>query len=298
MATTKKETCNLAISEIGNELAQISDFDTDTGKVARQCRLHYQPTLDELLRMHVWGCSRSREDLIATVPSITSSDGDTFSYDSTLNGKGDFRNVADDKSCRWTGSQWEYGTWVASVFVATFTNSSTDSVPPETGWEAVTTGTLSLTNNYDFGWSRAYLLPTDCIRPMYLTNSDNTNRFYKINIDWTVEGRTILTSYDEAFLLYIAEPAIADMDSLFVQAFYTLLASKLATPVAGDRDLKRELLTEFTTLIMPEARRVNSFEGHESPSTDSEWLEATYSSNSLNGFGGTFNENSDGSIKW
>jgi hypothetical protein len=281
MASTKTDICNLALSEIGNEAVQITDFDTDTGKAARQCRLHYQDTLEELLRMHTWGCSKKRTQPIATVPSITSSDGDTFTDNlTTINGRAEFRNGADDKAIRWnsTSEEWEYGTWSDPTFTATFTVANDNPVPPETGWVPVAAGSLELTHNYDFGWDRAFRLPTDCIRPVFLTNTERSYRFYKVNVDWTVEQRVILSNFDEVFLMYLIEPPIATMDSLFIQAFYTLLASKLATPVAGDRGLKRELLEEFMNVIMPEARRVNGFEGAETPEVDSEWLEATNTS--------------------
>jgi hypothetical protein len=203
MALTKTDICNLALSEIGNERVQISDFDTDTDKIARQCRLHYQRSLDELIRMHTWNCCKGRDKLVPV-------------------------DVSDD-------------------------------------------------DNY-FGWSFASPFPTGCIRPVYITNSDSVWRAVKDWTEWGVQGSEILTNYEDVWLQYIKEPAIADMDSLFLKAFYTLLASALAMPITGKREIKRELYDEFLNVIMPEARRVNSFEGYEQPMSDSEWLEATYTS--------------------
>jgi hypothetical protein len=54
-------------------------------------------------------------------------------------------------------------------------------------------------------------------------------------------------------------------------------------PITGKREIKRELYDEFLNVIMPEARRVNSFEGYEYPMADSEWMEANYISPSLLG---------------
>jgi hypothetical protein len=85
------------------------------------------------------------------------------------------------------------------------------------------------------------------------------------------------------------------MDSLFVRAFYTLLESKLAVPVAGDRDARVAALAEFEKVILPEARRVDGFEGDEQAVIDSDWIEATYSTSGFDNFY-SFTENSDGSI--
>ena len=68
------------------------------------------------------------------------------------------------------------------------------------------------------------------------------------------------------------------MDSLFAQAFITLLASRMCTSITGDRSLSLNLLEEFNRVIMPEARRVNGTERLDPPTVDSEWLEATYTS--------------------
>ena len=70
------------------------------------------------------------------------------------------------------------------------------------------------------------------------------------------------------------------MDALFAEVFYTMLAGKLAVPVAGNQDLKDSLVQEFYGVILPEARRVNGFEQNNYAVNDSEWLEATYTTTS------------------
>lgn len=221
MALTKTQICNMALSKIGNERAQLTDFDTDTGKIKDQCALHYQQTLHELIRMHSFNCTKERIKL---------------------------------------------------------TN----------------TGNAPL-----FAWEQEFNLPSDCIRPIYLTNTTETERFLKPQIEWSVEERLILTNYEDVYLLYIKEPAPEDMDSLFAQAFYTLLASKLAKPIAGKEQLGMMIYQDFLNVVMPEARRVNAFEGKDSPVVDSDWLEATYTSPS--GLGSSwppFAQSSYGSFPW
>ena len=102
----------------------------------------------------------------------------------------------------------------------------------------------------------------------------------KPRVDWIIENNVILTNESKAFLCYDGVPEPTAMDSLFAQAFITLLAARLAVPVTGDRSLSLSLMEEFNRVIMPEARRVNGTERLDPPTIDSEWLESTYTSNS------------------
>jgi len=198
----------MALSKIGNERSQLTDFDTDTGKIKDQCALHYEQTLHEVIRTHTWNCCKERAKLVSTGNTPT------------------------------------------------------------------------------FGWSYEFTIPSDCIRSMFLTNTDDTGRMLKTNIEWAVDGTVIVSNHSEVWLLYIKEPTPEAMDPLFAQAFYTLLASKLSIPIGnsqGGYQLHQQLLNEYLNVIMPEARRVNGFEGKENPVVDSDWLEATYTSPSLVG---------------
>jgi hypothetical protein len=58
------------------------------------------------------------------------------------------------------------------------------------------------------------------------------------------------------------------------------LAAKLAYPLTENRVLTNDLIQELEQVVLPDARRVNSFEGREAPVIDSEWLEATYAGGS------------------
>jgi len=297
----------MALSRIGNEGVQITDFDTDTGKSARQCRLHYQPTLDEIVRVHTWNCSKSRIKLSvqSVIISGTSySDGTieflSFSngfpkFQTDLSGTGNqFVTISNDGAGTWTIRDTDIGTF------DTWTIASTSYQPPLTGWsigsEQASPAPTLVVSEPDFGWGYEFALPTDCIRPLFLSPTDELKRRTKTNSEWTVEGRTILSNYSTAFLLYIAVPDIDNMDSLFLRAFYTLLAAKLAIPVSGYNNRERELLEELDAIIMPEARRVNSFEGYETPIVDSEWFDATYSTST--NYRADFASTDFGSFPW
>lgn len=194
----------MALSKIGEVRSQLTDVDIDDTTVSRQCLVHYEQTLHELVRMHSWGCTKERAKLTTVSTS---------------------------------GSEDDY-----------------------------------------FGWEYYANIPSDCLRPLYLTNTTESQRFLKPQVEWTIESSQILTNFSDSWLLYIKEPTPAVMDSLFAMAFYTLLASKIAVPITGDQQIAQQMLNEFYNVVMPEARRVNSFEGHESPVVDSNWLEATYTS--------------------
>lgn len=149
-----------------------------------------------------------------------------------------------------------------------------------------------LTSTPDSGWKYEYALPADCVRPLELHASSSSDRTYIENIEWAVEGRKIRTNADGVWLLYIKntdDPS--EMDDLFIKAFYTNLAVKLAYPLTEDRQLTGFLMEELESVILPEARRINGTEGLEFPSVDSEWLEASYGS----GFGCPFRKFSQSS---
>jgi len=201
MATTKTDICNLAISLLGDERLQLADVDADGTKAADQCLLHYDITLEELVRIHTWNCSKKRDELT--------------------------------------------------------------------------------TSDYaEHGWDKEATLPSDCVRPLELTDDDTHYKNLIYRIDWAIEGRKVLSNYEKNYLLYQAIPAIADMDSLFLRSFYTLLASKTAVALKADGwKIRKALIEEYEFVILPEARRVNGFEGDERQIIDSEWLDATLSGN-------------------
>lgn len=301
MALTQNTLCNLALSLFGNDNIQITDFSADTGNSARQCRLHYEPTLHELVRMHTWNCTKDRVTPTETVPLITDSDDVEFTYNATENDKAQFSNSADDDRIMWNSTleRWERDDSYSAPFSAVYYDESTGNVPSETGWKKVSDDTdagFTLSLDYDFGYYYAFLLPTNCLRPLYLTNSTTPYEYLKPRLDWDVEVRTILANVRPVYLLYIKEPSAAEMDSLFARAFYTLLASKLCVPL-GYADRKKDLLVEFE-LVMAEARRVNSFEGQNMPVIDSDWMDATFTQAGVNNSWPPFSQSSYGTFPW
>ena len=61
MAVSETSICNMALSDIGAK--RINDFDTDSSDQAIQCKLHYEPTRDALIRSHWWRFATTRATL-------------------------------------------------------------------------------------------------------------------------------------------------------------------------------------------------------------------------------------------
>ncbi len=310
MSLTKTKLCNLALSKLGSDRLLLSSFDTDTGILKDTVDLHYTPTLEELTRMHSWNCCKKRNELspyrLKLTPPTTVNSGSSFltiateatsqPVNSTYTNypKYDFNGgftsaVSDDNQggtlSRTAGSattvdndKWQLSYYDAS---SSYTITKTTNSLDPSGTYTHTAGDFIVEKiKPEFEYDYQYLIPSDAIRSFYLTNSSETYKFMKPRVDWVIEGNSILTNESKIYLCYDGVPEPTAMDSLFAQAFVTLLASRIATTVTGDRGLSLNLLEEFNRVIMPEARRVNGTERLDPPTIDSEWLESTYTSNS------------------
>ncbi len=203
---TKLSIVNQALSLIGSERVQLSAID-DTGSIAEQAILHYDPAVQELTRMHAWNCCLHR---------VALSEGD--------------------------------------------------------GADA------ALSFAQDWGY------PAEAQRIIYISKVD-TKETVRPKIDFavttavnsTVTVKNIQTDVTAAFAQYLAVPDEGDMDMMYVSCLRTLLASKLAVPVAGDVNRKFELLKYFYEKLLPEARRANTMEGVNEPAVDESYLETPMS---------------------
>ncbi|MCK5016307.1 MAG: hypothetical protein KAS32_04470 [Candidatus Peribacteraceae bacterium] len=61
MALSVTKICNLSLSDIGSK--RINNYDTDTSPEAIQCRTHYEPIRDALIRSHYWPFAAARSTL-------------------------------------------------------------------------------------------------------------------------------------------------------------------------------------------------------------------------------------------
>lgn len=125
-------------------------------------------------------------------------------------------------------------------------------------------------------WAVAYQLPVDCLRVVQLNGYEPTER----KGEFSVEADQLLADAEEANIRYIAR--IEDGTNyhpLFVHALATLIASRLAGPLTGSRNLPVELLKEYEDLTGPKARMADAFEERlvrKMPWVDSDLVAARY----------------------
>ena len=285
---------NLALSKLGQDRLQISDFDSDNTIAGVQARLHYDPALEELTRMHTWSCCKKRTQIGPYKVQIVN--GLTFGSTTVIleatgtsaSGRPIFDSVApntviasdtdgyiklefdEDNGGRWKLTRRQSTTRTHFV-------TSTEYSPTLTFESGGDIGTVTIVKP-EFEYDYQFRIPSDAQRSVYTTDQSSSYRYAKSNFAWKREGNAILTDFSPLYICYEAIPATTDFDPLFGNAFTSYLAYKLAMPVTGDKELSLLLQKEFQEIVLPEARRINGFERNESPTIDSEWLEATYTS--------------------
>jgi hypothetical protein len=133
---------------------------------------------------------------------------------------------------------------------------------------------------HDYGY------PADAHRIIYISKV-NTKETVRPKIDFAVTNvvnssetvKVIQTDIDATniYAQYLDVPDEEDMDMMYISCLRTLLASKLAVPVAGNVNRKFELLKYLYEKLLPEARRANTMEGVNEPAVDESYLETPMS---------------------
>jgi hypothetical protein len=109
----------------------------------------------------------------------------------------------------------------------------------------------------EFEWSYAYQLPVDCLRVVQLNGWEPTERPGQ----YSIEGRSLLANEEAAEIRYVGKVTETTLyHPLFVDALATKLASVLAGPLTGSRDLPSALLKDFAFITGPQARLADAFE--------------------------------------
>jgi hypothetical protein len=125
-------------------------------------------------------------------------------------------------------------------------------------------------------WANAYQVPVDCLRVVELNGYEPTER----KGEFSVEGGQLLADAEEAKIRYVARVEDGSFyHPLFVAALATVLASRLAGPLTGSRNLPIELLKEYEELTGPKARMADAFEERKRrkmPWVDSDLVAARY----------------------
>jgi hypothetical protein len=109
-----------------------------------------------------------------------------------------------------------------------------------------------------FGWKAGFAMPMDCLRVFEVNGWDFSRR----ESVWEIEGRFVMINEESADIRYIARIEDANLfDSIFIEAFATKLASKIAMPIQGSVQISSEMLGQYEKLVGGKARRTDAFEG-------------------------------------
>lgn len=122
----------------------------------------------------------------------------------------------------------------------------------------------------DFTYAYAFVLPTDCLRPLFPA---------RLGLDWKVENHNgdpaILTNDGDTLeIRYIAK--VTDptkFDALFVDALACKIAWHICEEITQSKSKKDDLREEYI-LAMREARRLNALEIGQQKQPVDEWLAA------------------------
>jgi hypothetical protein len=115
-----------------------------------------------------------------------------------------------------------------------------------------------------FGWNYQFQLPADCLRVLDEINEEPYRR----------EGNRLLSDSNVLQIRYIRR--VTDLNELtpsFVTAFVFRLASKLAVPLVGSRELRDQMFKEYRLAVM-EAESVDAMQNPADEQDDGSWLEA------------------------
>lgn len=86
-----------------------------------------------------------------------------------------------------------------------------------------------------FGYSKAFQLPAECLRVIRACSDVD----FLDDTDWVREGNTLLANVDTLYAKYIKRITDTNLFSpLFVQAVAARLATDIAIPITGSRDMQ------------------------------------------------------------
>lgn len=152
----------------------------------------------------------------------------------------------------------------AARFCKAFYSQTRDEVLQSNPWTFGTAYvTLSrLTSTPLLEWDYQYQLPSDCLRVIELNGVGTGDRPGY----FVVQGQKLLTNETDAIIRYIQRVTDGALFTpLFVEALSCKLAARIAKPLTGDANAAGGLLTEYTRLTGPEARRIDAYVNHRHP---------------------------------
>tara|TARA_R100001510_G_scaffold54236_1_gene56712 strand:- start:2546 stop:3166 length:621 start_codon:yes stop_codon:yes gene_type:complete len=133
---------------------------------------------------------------------------------------------------------------------------------------------VRLTETPAFKWKHKYQLPNDCIR---VINVYETTDAFSDGTSWVVEGKNILTDYNNVFLSYVKKPNdVSTLNPFLTQCVIQNLAIKLSIPLQLESSVKNDLIEEYNLVILPQARSVDNLENKYWEMEESDFLNSRY----------------------
>ena len=140
-----------------------------------------------------------------------------------------------------------------------FYNQERDSLLRSHRWNfALARVTLGkLTSAPDSQWAFQFTLPDDCLRVLQVNGRDQFDQ----PSNWQVEGKRLVSNAETAQVLYVRRAEnVKEFDPLFVEALYLGMAAKAADILVGDRELAKQIRTQFAVKVASMARLADEWE--------------------------------------
>ncbi len=119
-----------------------------------------------------------------------------------------------------------------------------------------------------FGFAYAYQLPSDWLRTVGVYGDDAAGFL----ADYRIEGRTILSSAEALYLVYVRAVTDAnDMPSDFREALAAMLACDLSIPIAQSNSLRDQMDGAFRDALA-RAKSVDAVEDCPEPMPEGSWV--------------------------
>lgn len=286
---TQTDIANLALSKIGESLIDSID---DTGdRRARLAKLHYEPSLREILRAHFWGFAMtcpvlvSKSVQVIRITGTLTHNGNTVTFPDLVPATSGLWTSDGNTTAPATGLWYRFGhytpIWTASIFEdgaeTGFWESITDPDSPdglelEPDLDSTGTATAAFATSREIlPWTLAWQIPADMLKLRKLIDAEGNkiDQFARRRITGTQCFLTRdLASVSAEFVTYVSDPA--EFDPLFTAAFVTLLAARLARAISGSEKNESDLLSLYQSVDLPAARTAD---GHDAESNENHPLQ-------------------------
>jgi len=142
---------------------------------------------------------------------------------------------------------------------------------------SATSGTWNVLSSPSPAWKYEYTLPSDFIKAIYITNSENDGTKFQGNPQrFVITNDTLpvlLTDTDGAILIYTARIGEQYWPAHFIRLAVSAVAWHVAGTVTGQKDLV-QYFDSITTRMFMIAEQINREEGLSMIDTTPEWIQA------------------------